>query len=264
MLAALLLCCAIVLPSFSLAQLSAGNLAPAAGPAAGPIALNINVPTNLCTKEFCLAAVPAACGGNCILTPFNNVTQYCSLRCISTWDSATVQGCLANKAAGTYIQQKLTAISNICNAGAIAAARRKAALAKYNKLFPCTKTVNATTVFGLDSCLTGTNATATNCPQACSASLLAVPPACRVTFPKLSPPWNSTFSSCIAGNAAAPASAVSNVPGASTTPSLGIAFAPQSGVAPRVASTAAVATGFSLGTTAMGATAAVLAVWLWQ
>lgn len=53
--------------------------------------------------------------------------------------------------------QQLSAISTKCNAGVIAARRRAAALKKYNTLFPCTKTAatNATTLLGLDTCLTG-------------------------------------------------------------------------------------------------------------
>lgn len=59
--------------------------------------------------------------------------------------------------ANAMLVQQLTAISNKCNAGAIAAARRAAALKKYNTLFPCTKTaaVNSTTLLGLDTCQTG-------------------------------------------------------------------------------------------------------------
>lgn len=202
--APLLLLAACLLPSLCFAQLGLGGLAPQAAPAEGPALPDIQVPTDLCRTDFCLAGVPAACGGNCILNPLNNVTEYCALKCISLWDSATVKGCLADKAAGTYIGAKLQKISDFCNAGKIAAARKKATIAQYTKLFPCTAKSNSTVVVGLDSCLTGKNATATNCPAVCASSLLAVPPKCRATFPELSKPWASTLTSCIAGDATAP------------------------------------------------------------
>lgn len=56
--------------------LGLGGLSPASAP--GPsaaIATNIAVPTDLCEREFCLQAAPAACGGNCILTPLANATS---------------------------------------------------------------------------------------------------------------------------------------------------------------------------------------------
>lgn len=256
----MLLFIALLSPTFCFAALDLGGLAPA--PAEAAAVQDINVPTDLCDKEFCLAGVPAACGGHCILTPLNKITEYCSLKCISVWDSAEVKGCLADQAAGVYIQSKLTTISNKCNAGKIAAARRKAALAKYNKQFPCTTKVNDTAVVGLDSCLTGRNATATNCPPACSEALLGVPPKCRATFPELSQPWNETLGSCIAGDAAAPNAEASSVPGAiGGTPDVpGLAFAPVSGEGTSQPSSAFTAVAFSLGIIILTTVTAVIAL----
>ena len=76
------------------------------------------------------------------------------------------------------IAQGLTAIANKCNAGAIAAARRKKAQMKYNTVFPCTKPVNVTTLLGLDSCLTGTPPPPPGIPftQKCAPAILCPPP----------------------------------------------------------------------------------------
>lgn len=71
-LALLFVVLAALLPSCR-AGLGLGGLAPS--PAGAPAeTANINVPTDLCDKEFCLAASPAACGGKCILTPLGNST----------------------------------------------------------------------------------------------------------------------------------------------------------------------------------------------
>jgi hypothetical protein len=66
--------------------------------------------------------------------------------------------------------QQLSAISTRCNAGKIAAARRAAAVRKYNTLFPCTRTAatNATTLLGLDTCLTGAGGTSPPVMRLCS------------------------------------------------------------------------------------------------
>jgi hypothetical protein len=240
--------------------LGLGGLAPASAP--GPdaaIATNIDVPTDLCEREFCLQAAPAACGGNCILTPLGNTTAYCATACIAVWNSPAVQSCLSGQATGTYIQEQLTAIANRCNAGAIAAARRAAALQKYNTLFPCTETaaVNATTLLGLDTCQTGANATATNCGTQCSAALEAIPATCRNTFGTLSAPWATTLSTCIA-SATSPAGAPatgSGLGGGGGTDFLGPATSPGTAPAPQAASLKAVPSAL-----AASALAAVIAV----
>lgn len=70
--AALLAVLAALLPGYAYAGLGLGGLAPA--PATAEVTANIDVPTDLCDSEFCLAAAPAACGGNCILTPLGNTS----------------------------------------------------------------------------------------------------------------------------------------------------------------------------------------------
>lgn len=76
---------AAVLPA-AVAQtgLGLGGLAPASAPGPATSAANIDVPTDLCEREFCLQAAPAACGGNCILTPLGNTTQVGSLSSMHT------------------------------------------------------------------------------------------------------------------------------------------------------------------------------------
>jgi hypothetical protein len=55
--------------------LGLGGLAPEAAPGPEAAVANIAVPTDLCQREFCLQAAPAACGGDCILTALGNTTQ---------------------------------------------------------------------------------------------------------------------------------------------------------------------------------------------
>lgn len=64
--------------------LGLGGLAPQAAPGPQAATANIAVPTNLCKREFCLQAAPAACGGDCILTALGNT---------STVRAATYPGC---------------------------------------------------------------------------------------------------------------------------------------------------------------------------
>mmetsp|Transcript_12853 Transcript_12853/g.38788 ORF Transcript_12853/g.38788 Transcript_12853/m.38788 type:complete len:264 (+) Transcript_12853:153-944(+) len=260
--AALLAVLAALLPGYAYAGLGLGGLAPA--PATAEVTANIDVPTDLCDSEFCLAAAPAACGGNCILTPLGNTSVYCNTACIAVWNSASVQSCLLGAATGTYIQRELTTIANRCNAGAIAAARRKAAQTKYNTAFPCTRTVNATILLSLDSCLTGANVTATTaCPATCAAALMDIPAACRNTFGTLDADWVPTLDSCLIAPGEAPATSVGagSPPGSAGSgifgPSDSLSDTPTD--APTSAASRGASTAMAMGLGAVVAAAALLA-----
>lgn len=67
---------AVLLPAVTAQTgLGLGGLAPSTAPGPAAATANIDVPTDLCDAEFCLQAAPAACGGNCILTPLGNTTR---------------------------------------------------------------------------------------------------------------------------------------------------------------------------------------------
>ena len=66
---------AVLLPAVNAQTgLGLGGLAPQSAPGPSAAVANIAIPTDLCDREFCLQAAPAACSGNCILTPLGNTS----------------------------------------------------------------------------------------------------------------------------------------------------------------------------------------------
>lgn len=136
--------------------------------------------TDLCDAQFCLAGSPAACGGLCFLTAASDDTSFCTAACQASWYNPRVALCLSNQAVGTYVNEKISDLYTMCNAGKIAAAKLAAATAKFNALFPCTSTLTSAQFDPLGMATCPTTATAI-CPATCSSALALLPKACKAT-----------------------------------------------------------------------------------
>lgn len=150
--------------------------------------------TNLCDAQFCLADSPTSCGGLCFLTAASDDTSFCTAACQASWYNPTVELCLSAQAVGTYVNEKISMMYAMCNAGKIAAAKLKAATAKYNALFPCTKGLTSATFNPLGMATCPTAATAT-CPTTCSAALGLLSATCLAQV-NATAAWTPVVKSC--------------------------------------------------------------------
>jgi len=174
--------------------------------------------TNLCDAQFCLASSPASCGGNCFLTAAQGDKSFCSTKCQASWYNPTVKACLSQQAVGTFINDQITALYNVCNAATIAAAKLNASTTEFHSLFPCTKNLTSAQFDpeGLATCNLKTNAT---CGDTCQSALSALPASCEKQVAKNST-WTGIVTACTAAAPAPISSTGALAPGAAgLTPS---------------------------------------------